>query len=293
MKCRINLFALMALAIALGCSHPDSVSARRPFRIATFNMRTDCDKGVRAWTNRLPLVVKVIMDNRFDVIGAQELKTNQVADLRRALGPKGYAVVGRRRTFSSRYDTEGVYLMFRTNRFECLESDTFQLSETPEVAGSKSWKTDYPRTCVWADLKERNGGDRFRVYNTHLDNASEEARRKGVALIVDRISAAGDVPAFLLGDFNCSPTPYNAVGIAHRIMKDAAEVTETPHAGPEKTFTDWKPTAHFLIDYIFVNGAVRVLSHKTHDDLPGGQSPSDHFPVSADVVMKTGVPRSK
>ena len=91
MKCSINQFVLMALAIALGCSHPDSVSARRPFRIATFNMRTDCDKGEHAWVNRLPLVVKVIEDNRFDVIGAQELKTNQVADLRRALGPTGHA----------------------------------------------------------------------------------------------------------------------------------------------------------------------------------------------------------
>ncbi len=286
MKCSINQFVLMALAIALGCSHPDSVSAQRPFRIATFNMRTDCDKGEHAWVNRLPLVVKVIEDNRFDVIGAQELKTNQVADLRRALGPKGYDVVGRRRTLSSKYDTEGVYLLFRTNRFECLESGTFQLSETPEVPGSKSWKTDYPRTCVWADLTERNGGGRFLVYNTHLDNVSEEARRKGAALIVDRISAAGDTPAFLLGDFNCTPTPYNAVGIAHRSLKDAAEVTETPHAGPERTFTNWKPTAHFLIDYIFVNELVRVLSHKTHDDLPDGKSLSDHFPVSAEVVLK-------
>ena len=53
----------MALAIALGCSHPDRVSAQRPFRIATFNMRTDCDKGEHAWVNRLPLVVKVIEDN--------------------------------------------------------------------------------------------------------------------------------------------------------------------------------------------------------------------------------------
>ena len=105
-------------------------------------------------------------------------------------------------------------------------------------------------------------------------------------MIVERISAAGDTPAFLLGDFNCTPTPYNAVGIAHRIMKDAAEVTEMPHAGPERTFTNWKPTAHFLIDYIFVNESVRVLSHKTHDDLPGGKSPSDHFPVSAEVVLK-------
>ena len=36
-------------------------------------------------------------------------------------------------------------------------------------------------------------------------------------------------------------------------MKSTATIFETPHAGPEKTFTNWKPTARFLIDYIFVD----------------------------------------
>lgn len=281
---------MMPIVIALGCSHTDTAveTPEHPFRIATFNMRTDCDKGERAWRNRLPLVVKVIEDNGFDIIGAQELKTNQVADLRRALGPKGYDMVGRRRTLASRYDTEGVYLMFSAKRFECLESGTFQLSETPDVVGSKSWKTDCPRTCVWAKLKDRACGAEFSVYNTHLDHKSEEARRKGMELIVSRMLAAtaDGTPAILLGDFNCASAAGNAVGIAERSMNNAAAISETPHAGPENTFTNWKPTAHFLIDYIFVNDSVRVLSHTTHDDLPGGKSPSDHFPVSADVLLK-------
>ena len=290
MKTNVIVSALLAtLTVSSGCSHSDTAAdaSPRPFRIATFNMRTDCDKGEHAWTNRLPLVVKVVKDNGFDVIGAQELKTNQVAHLRRALGPEGYVAIGRRRTFDSKYDTEGIYLLFSTNRFECLDSGTFQLSETPEVPGSKSWKTDCPRTCVWAKLKD-GSGRAFFVYNTHLDHMSEEARRKGMELIVSRMKAvtADGVPAFLLGDFNCAPSADNAVGIAERSMKNAAAISETPHAGPEKTFTNWKPTAHFLIDYIFVNGAVRVISHKTHDDLPGGKSPSDHFPVSAEVVLR-------
>ena len=290
MKIAIRVSVLSALLAAVcGCHRPDTAAdaSPRPFRIATFNMRTDCDKGEHAWTNRLPLVVKVVKESGFDVIGAQELKTNQVADLRRALGPDGYVAIGRRRTFNSKYDTEGVYLLFSTNRFECLESGTFQLSETPEVPGSKSWKTDCPRTCVWAKLKD-GSGRAFFVYNTHLDHMSEEARRKGMELVVSRMKAAtaDGAPAFLLGDFNCAPSPDNAVGIAERSMKNAAVISETPHAGPEKTFTNWKPTANFLIDYIFVNGAVRVISHKTHDDLPGGKSPSDHFPVSSEVVLQ-------
>lgn len=291
MKANIRVAVLSALlAATCGCSHPDTAAdaVPRPFRVATFNMRTDCDKGEHAWTNRLPLVLKVIEDGGFDVVGAQELKTNQVADLQRTLGPMGFAAIGRRRTLSSRYDTEGVYILFGTNRFECLRSGTFQLSETPDVAGSKSWNTDCPRTCAWVELKDRLGGGAFFVFNTHLDHKSEEARRNGMALIVSKMAeaTAGVAPAILLGDFNCAPSADNAAGIAGRAMKNAAEVSETPHVGPEKTFTNWKPTAHFLIDYIFVNGAVSVLSHKTHDDRPGEKSPSDHFPVSAEVVLR-------
>ena len=290
MKTSIALSALTALTAALcGCYHPDTSTDASPrtFRVATFNMRTDCDKGEHAWTNRLPLVLKVVKDNEFDIIGAQELKTNQVFDLRRRLGPEGYVAIGRRRTFDSKYDTEGIYLLFNTNKFECLENGTFQLSETPDVPGSRSWSTDCPRTCVWAKLKRRGDGAEFFVFNTHLDHKSEEARRNGTKLIISRMKAAAadGTPAFLLGDFNCAPSADNAVGIAERTMKNAETVSETPHAGPEKTFTNWKPTANFLIDYIFVSGDVRVLSHKTHDDLPGGKSPSDHFPVSVEVAL--------
>ena len=82
MKTGICVSALTALLAAVcGCSHPDTSAgvAPRPFRVATFNMRTDCDKGEHAWTNRAPLVVKVIEDNGFDIIGAQELKTDLAA----------------------------------------------------------------------------------------------------------------------------------------------------------------------------------------------------------------------
>jgi endonuclease/exonuclease/phosphatase family metal-dependent hydrolase len=261
----------------------------KPFRAATFNMRTDCtaDRGKHDWTNRVPLIVKVVEDNGFDIIGAQELKENQIADLRRELGPKGFAAVGRGRLAEGK--SEGVYILFDTNRFDCVASDTFQLSETPEVWGSKSWDTDCPRTCVWARLKDReNGGRDVLVYNTHLDHLGEIARQKGVELIVGRMKAAADdgTPALLMGDFNCGPGKTNAVGIAKRAMRDTADISQTPHKGPEKTFHGWTPPVRYLIDYIFSRGPVTILSHTTHEDAPGGELPSDHLPVSVEVVFK-------
>ena len=260
--------------------------AAPPFVVASFNMRTDCgEKADRAWSNRCPRVVKIIRDHKFDVIGAQELKHNQVADLKRALGPEGYEIVGRGRLEGGK--SEGVYLIYNAHRFECVTNDTFQLSETPEIWGSSSWGSAYPRTCVWAQLTDRKGLGGFRFYNTHLDHVSELARKKGMELILGRIKAdvAAGTTAFLTGDFNNELKPGNAVDLARQAMKDTADLSLSPHLGPVNTYHGYTPPARTLIDYVFVRGPVRVLSHVTHDDMPDDKVPTDHYPVSAMVSL--------
>ena len=280
---------LIASVLTVGClSNASNAShAEKPFTVCSFNMRTDCgaDKGDLTWTNRLPRVLKVIENHRMDIIGAQELKHNQVAHLREALGPKGYEIVGRGRLAKGK--SEGVYIIYNARRFDCTASDTFQLSETPEVWGSSSWNSAYPRTCVWVQLKDRETGAEFRFYNTHLDNESELARRKGMELTVGRINAdvSNGMTAFLAGDFNSGLKPGNAIDYVLKSMNDTAALSITPHQGPVKTFHGYHPPSRSLIDYIFVKGKVSVLSHVTLDDMPNGKPPSDHFPVAAVVTL--------
>ena len=271
-------------------SAADSAAARhseKPFVVSSFNMRTDCgaDKGDLAWTNRLPRILKIVEDHRMDVIGAQELKENQVAHLRAALEPKGYKMVGRGRLAEGK--SEGVYIIYNANRFVCTASDTFQLSETPDVWGSSSWNSAYPRTCAWVQLKDRESGAEFRLYNTHLDNESELARKKGMELIVGRINedVASGMTAFLTGDFNNELKTGNAIDYVRKSMTDTAELSTTPHQGPTRTFHGYKPSACMLIDYIFVKGKANVLSHATLDDMPEGKYPTDHFPVAVTVAL--------
>ena len=279
----------IASLLTVGClsNTSNSKESENPFAICSFNMRTDCgaDKGELTWTNRLPRILKIIEDHRMDIIGAQELKENQVAHLREALGPKGYKMVGRGRLVEGK--SEGVYIIYNANRFDCTASDTFQLSETPDVWGSSSWNSAYPRTCVWVQLKDRETSKEFRFYNTHLDNESELARRKGMELTVGRINAdvTAGMTAFLTGDFNSELSPGNAIDYVRKSMKDTAELSATPHQGPAKTYHGYNPSPCMLIDYIFVKGKVRVLSHATLDDLPDGKYPSDHFPVVATVTL--------
>ena len=281
--------AAMAVVLSGSClaDADNARSAGKPFVISSFNMRTDCgaDKGELTWTNRLPRILKIIEDHRLDLIGAQELKENQVANLREALGPKGYKLVGRGRLAEGK--SEGVYIIYNAKLFDCTASDTFQLSETPEVWGSSSWNSAYPRTCVWVQLKDRESGKEFRLYNTHLDHESELARKKGMELTVGKINAdvSAGMTAFLTGDFNNELRPGNAIDYVRKSMRDTADISATPHQGPVNTFHGYNPPACALIDYVFVKGKVKVLSHATLDDMPGGKMPSDHFPVAVTVEL--------
>ena len=282
---KMTCAAAVAAVLTAGCS--STKSAEKPFAVSSFNMRTDCkaDQGDLAWANRFPRILKIIEGHRLEIIGAQELKENQVANLRDALEPKGYEIVGRGRLEEGK--SEGVYIIYNAKRFDCTASDTFQLSETPEVWGSSSWNSAYPRTCAWVQLKDRESGAEFRLYNTHLDNESELARRKGMELTVGKINAdvSAGMTAFLTGDFNNELKPGNAIDYVRKSMRDTADISATPHQGPAKTFHGYHPPARTLIDYVFVKGKVKVLSHATLDDMPGGKLPSDHFPVAVTVAL--------
>jgi endonuclease/exonuclease/phosphatase family metal-dependent hydrolase len=281
--------AAVAAILSAACLSAEDAAGRaeKPFVVCSFNMRTDCgaDKGELTWTNRLPRILKIIESHKLDVIGAQELKENQVAHLRAALGPKGYEIVGRGRLAEGK--SEGVYIIYNSKRFACTASDTFQLSETPDVWGSSSWNSAYPRTCGWVQLKDRESGAVFRLYNTHLDNESELARRKGMELVVGRINAdvSAGMTAFLTGDFNNELSPGNAVDYVRNSMRDTAELSLAPHQGPVRTFHGYHPPACMLIDYVFVKGKAKVLSHATLDDMPDGKMPTDHFPVAVTVAL--------
>ena len=258
-----------------------------PFRIATFNVRTPGDKAPNDWQARVPRIRTVLEKYQLDLIGVQELTPKQKAALLVPETP--YEAVGVGREIDQ--GGEQCCIFYRKERFECLESGTFWLSETPEVVGSRSWNSACRRICTWAHLRDRLTGQTFLHFNTHLDHISGEARQKGAELILSRIKAMGQgLPCFLTGDLNCRVGSPAVQAILAR-MKDTKFVSETPHEGPTQTFHAY----HFNpdkenkseIDFIFFQGELRVLKHITISDHDGDEYPSDHFPVMAEIVLLT------
>ncbi len=260
--------------------------------LVSYNMRGPFDKSPNEfYGDRAPRIIEMIKKYDMDVIGTQEL----IPDTRDALLQKlpDYDCVGVSRE-DGKNEGEACYIIYKKDRFEVVDSDTFWLSETPNVPGSRSWNTCCTRICTMIRLKDKKTNKEFVHVNTHLDHESEEARIKGIQLIVSEIKRryTDFVPLVLTGDFNTyvdTPT-YKAT---EELLHDAMKISAVPHAGPFRTFTNWiweaneSTTEGARIDFIFVNDGFGVEEIVTcNDTFPGNTYSSDHYPVVSNLIIK-------
>lgn len=249
-------------------------------RVMTFNVRYPApNDGPERWESRRGLFVKTIREQHPDVFGTQELYKEQ-GDYVVAKLPE-YTWFGMGRKGGDGDEHMGVF--YRRDKLRVLDSGNFWLSDTPDVPGSSSWGTLFPRMVTWARFQQKGDGRTFVLFDTHLPyRASDDvAREKGAAVILKRIAKlpAGE-PFVLTGDFNTTPdSKVHAMLTRH--LQDAWLVAPR-RSGPDKTFHDFtgKPTER--IDWILVRG-FRVKDARTVTTHEGKLYPSDHFPVVTDL----------
>ena len=180
--------------------------------------------------------------------------------------------------------SEGCPIFWRSDRFEKIDSGSFWLSETPEVM-SKDWGSEHYRICVYVILKDLNTGKEFAVFNTHLDHTSDLARINGIAVVLDKISEFGDIPAYLMGDLNAK--------------EDSETIQSTKDDFDDSkliaTITDDSPTFHGWgeaedprrIDYIMISkGDAEVYEYGVVDNLHDGAYSSDHSSIYIKTKLK-------
>lgn len=270
-----------------------SSQADAPLNIMTFNIRyPNPNDGFNYWPNRKELVASMIRFHEADLVGVQEAFRSQLDDLVQML--PAYDWVGLCRTDGTQNpdpDNEFSAILYRKDRFEVIESQTFWLSPDPTEVGSKSWDAAIPRIVTWAHLKDKRTQQEWYHFNTHFDHVGQQARKESARLILNKIKLlVKDKPFVLTGDFNCTPTdpPYRMLTEEGTGLKDALYVSEMPHHGPMSTWSDFQfpgfPDRR--IDFIFVNDQVRVLKHAILSDSWSGRLPSDHLPVLAKVLVR-------
>lgn len=281
-----------------------SGKAQDEFTLATFNVRCPCDLNELAWYRRMPRVAQIVREHDFDVFGVQEAVPNEVGILEQELPDFAHVGCGRNENRGG----ESMLVFYRKSRFNCLTNETFWLSKTPEVPGSVHPTAAYPRTCTWALLEDRLTGKRFRYFNTHLDHISSKARWDGMQVLLERgvrpAKARGET-VFLTGDLNetldaadepaaiaelqgpklSESAKENPIALVSTELKDTYGMSETPHSGTHRTFHGYLGEPKCRIDYIFATPDVKVRSHATLNDRPGGEFASDHYPVAVRVAL--------
>lgn len=252
MKCTFAI--ILAGATPLVCSTGIALAAEVPggaggsatfvaasnvtLRVGTYNIRVSghgADKGTpNAWDARKVDMVDLVRRLELDAFGAQEVRPNQARYMKKHL-PE-FAFVGDFRE-KDRKHGEASPVFYRKDRLELEKSDTFWLSATPDVPGSRGWDAQCRRICTWAILRDKRTGKRFCFANTHPDHKGAVARKKGMELIVERMkSLEKGIPIVLTGDHNCSEDEPPAL-IAKTFLKDALYESETPPTGPWRTYT--------------------------------------------------------
>lgn len=237
------------------------------------------DLGKKSWFYRAPLVLEDIQREEPGIIGFQEATWVHYNYLVDAL-PEYDSVITYRDDFVL---SEGCPIFYNKDLYTLKDKGSFWLSETPEVK-SKDWGSACYRICSYVILTDHSTGKDFVVFNTHLDHISDEARIKGMAVVLDRIAQFGGIPAVLMGDLNAEED-------SETIRAATEHFLDARYAAPETedsyTYQNWGNMEKAVrIDYFMISkeGITPVrydVLTETHD----GAYSSDHCPILLELRL--------
>ncbi|MBQ8894808.1 MAG: endonuclease/exonuclease/phosphatase family protein [Clostridia bacterium] len=246
-------------------------------KIVCQNVRCCNDPGGNSIAERVPRMKEVLEQYDPDVIGFQEVSKRWVPYLMADYGEKyDYRI-----DFRAEKSKEAVPIFWKRDKFTCLASGRFWLSDTPEQE-SMGWGAKYYRIVTWVKLQIKATGKIFLFYNTHYD-WNDEFHQKSAALIAERAAEQGgfsDYAVFCTADFNMG---RKSVGYAAMLehFADANIHDDLTHS-----YNSYGKRSG-LGDFIFMTPAHAIpLHYNVMTEMPGGGYPSDHFGLYAEVMLK-------
>lgn len=159
-----------------------------------------------------------------------------------------------------------------------------EVLDLPEYTPLETWLGGKKRGVM---CRLRVGERTLRLIGTHLEARSESVRVQSARTIIQQVTA-GDVPVFVFGDLNSTPSnlPYSAsdehgnnaiaildaAGLWQRTLQHDIPVSEN-----QLTFPSMKRRS--VIDWILIPREARLVNYEVIDSLL-----SDHCPVVAEVM---------
>lgn len=255
-------------------------------KVVTFNIRCvwkGCVDGINGFIHRAGMIYEKVMNELPDVILFQELTQEHLELLKRMLPEYSFFGHFREEDFTG----EGIYTAARDERIQVLGFDSYWISPTPYVPGSRFENQSVcPRTCLTLKIRDRLTNKVFKAVNLHLDHISDEARIAGIHMVLDRIyedKQQDDIPVLIGGDFNALPdseTIKYCNGYKKIKLSDVTDKIET-------TFHNYGKIKE-KIDYIYVTESLKnvVKSVYVWDDSDEGIYLSDHYPICVEFIMQ-------
>lgn len=267
-------------------------------KIMSFNIRMTNE-------NRWSRLKNVIERNDPDLLGLQEVSTFWQSKFKTGLSK--YTFIGEGRGDSS---DEAGYILYKTDKFDVVESGTRWYTSTPTTSSKLSAST-YTRIYTYATLKRKSDNMLFLYVNTHLD-LNQSARMQSIEMLTDFIDESyPDLPTYITGDFNtdCNWTYIGGVWNeldfddydANDYLSDkgysdsrlVSSITDDHYTYPTSLYPADSDATKTIIDYCFVKGSILVDSYAVDYAVPEnvntisgcGSDASDHFPIVAETVL--------
>lgn len=190
--------------VACSSPAPNAPAAREPgaVRVMSFNIRYGtASDGDHAWPKRRDLVLGLVNEKPYDIIGVQEALRFQIDEILASNPDLASIGVGRD---DGKEKGEHSSILYRKSRLtpDAANQGTVWLSDTPGVAGSKHWGNGITRVFTFARFTYEGGA--FWVYNTHFDHQSEPSRQRSAEAIAAHMARhTGRERVLVTGDFNC------------------------------------------------------------------------------------------
>lgn len=239
--------------------------------------------GQNSWQYRRDFLTDTLLKYSPSIIATQEGRFHQLNDLKGLL--RNFDLSDNHRSWIGERMYPSIFM--HQNQFEYLSSGDKWLSETPDVAGSISFDSTFPRLMTWCQIQIKNLAQSFLIINTHLDHMQSKTREDQVRVLINQIKLIWDKKMYLviMGDFNDGPESKVRELITREFnLSDAW-----------KLFNGTEETSHHAfkgemqngsrIDWILTDPRLKLKSCFMDKSVSGNKYPTDHFPIVCTICL--------
>ncbi len=268
----------------------------------------------RYWCNSATAVADMIAEMDCDILGIQEVcdsiwGVKGDLDIRRLVAERGKEYIWVLYPNTRKGISYDVAIAYKPQLFDTLATGIFWTGGVPDKPLTRSGEPKYScKPCVWARFIQKSSGREFYFLDTHTivpQKYKDDAwpKNRGNILNLQQIALLGealvprDVPSILVGDLNIAHNAPDWHNIAdarwqdvYSVLKEEGSLTMedrewgTQNKKDESGWTRWYP------DHIMVNGFTAKNFFIRREKFPTADGslhyPSDHFPVTANVVFE-------